>query len=531
MRDLKRAEQRRPPFKFDGAIACQHCEFIEGLPHVEGNWSNPFIRLEDWQLLFVVQLFGFRARTGYGRRFTDALLAIARKNAKSTLAAAILLSCLCLEREPGAQVISAATTGDQARIVWNIAKKMIDKVPELKRVFELGTFANSIARYDTMSSFKPINAKASTQDGLNPSHQGFDELHAHKTHDLLNVLASAAGARENPLRLYTTTEGYTNAGPWAETSAFAKNVLLGVVDADHFLALYFTLDEEDDDFDETKWIKANPLMTHNKLIGVAMRKMALEARNMPGRLAEFRIKRLNKPSETAKGWINLARWNLCSAPIPFELFERERVPCYGGLDLASTSDMNAFSLVWEYGGKWYVALWYWVPKDCVDQRTERNATRYNGWVEAGHMKQTDGNVTDYNVIYHDIVGLIERFAVQQIAYDDWNSSQLVNNLSAVFYGMVRFRQGHKSFADPMREIEIRYKAGRLAHGGNPVLRWNAANLVPRYDENLNVAPDKRRSPEKIDGFVAMAEACGLLHLNTIKGPSVYEERGIIEVEV
>jgi phage terminase large subunit-like protein len=191
LKDLERARADAPPFTFDPDQANDACDFIEKLPHVEGKWSTPNLLLHDSHVFFVVNLFGFRNADGT-RRFTTALLAIARKNAKSTLAAAILLYCLCCEDEPGAQVISAATTGDQARIIFKIAKLMVDKTPDLREQFGVETFANAIARWPTGSALKPINAKASTQDGLNPSHTVLDEIHAHRTHDLLNVLQSAA---------------------------------------------------------------------------------------------------------------------------------------------------------------------------------------------------------------------------------------------------------------------------------------------------------------------------------------------------
>lgn len=193
---------------FDRWHANDACDFIQKLPHVEGTWTNPdgspqpCIVLHPSHLFFVVQLFGFRKHDGT-RRFTSALFAVARKNAKSTLAAAIMLYCMCCEDEPGAQLISGATTGSQARIIWNTAKRMVEKKPALREAFGMECWANAVTRFDNGGSFKPINAKASTQDGLNPSHTALDEIHAHKTADLLNVLQSAAGARRNPLWLFT----------------------------------------------------------------------------------------------------------------------------------------------------------------------------------------------------------------------------------------------------------------------------------------------------------------------------------------
>ncbi len=503
LKDLKRAKLPGAPFRFSREHANLHCEFIEGLRHVEGRWSTPTIKLDPWQLFFVVQLFGFRDLNG-GRRFTTALLAIARKNAKSTLAAGILLSCLCLEPEEGPQVISAATTGSQARIVWNVAKRMVAKDADLREAFALEPFANAIARTENGGTCKPINAKASSQDGLNPSVISLDELHAHKTHDLLNVLASAAGARENPLWLYTTTEGYENPGPWSETRAFAKNILERVLVAEHFLAVYYTLDEEDDVFDETKWIKANPLIETNKRLLIENRKLAIEAKGMPGRMAEFTIKRANRQAASSAGCVNLHKFRHCGGEVPLERLVG--APCWGALDLASTMDMTAWRLLWLLDGRWYTWGRYWVPEEAVKQRTERRSVPYASWVASGLLTQTSGDTVDYDVLKRDILADCERFTPQEIPHDPWNATQFVNGLLADGLPMTKFIQGAKSYHPGWQEFERAYVSGNLSHGGNDILRWNAANLVARKDANGNFAPDRVRSADKIDGITALLMA-------------------------
>jgi phage terminase large subunit-like protein len=261
----------------------------------------------------------------------------------STLAAGIGLYCLTMENETGPQVIPAATTGDQAKIVFNVARRMVERTPDLQEAFNLQAFTRSIAAYESGGFLRPINAKASTQDGLNPSCVILDEVHAHKTHDLLNVLQSAAGARRNPLFLFTTTEGYETPGPWPEMRKFAQQILEGGVDADHFLAVIYSIDDEDDEFDEKIWYKANPLLESNPLLMDAIRKDAEEAKSMPGRHAEFLIKRVNRQSSTAKGWIDLMKWKSCEGNVDLE--ELKAYPCYGAHDLASTRDLTSFRLV------------------------------------------------------------------------------------------------------------------------------------------------------------------------------------------
>jgi phage terminase large subunit-like protein len=506
--DLKRAKKKGTPFSFSRDHANHACSWIELLPHVEGKWDTPEIRLHPSHVWFVVQLFGFRKPDGT-RRFTSALFAVARKNAKSTLSAAILLYCECCEEEEGAQVISAATTGSQARIIFNVAKRMAEKKADLREAYGLECWANAISRVETGATFKPINAKASTQDGLNPSHVGLDEIHAHKTPDLLNVLQSAAGARRNPLWLFTTTEGYANPGPWSEIRQFATQLLEGVFGdaADHFLAIFFAVDKDDGDFDEKAWHKANPLMDVNPHLLAAIRKESIEAKAMPSKLAEFQIKRLNRPAAAANGFILLPKWNACQGVVDLDALKD--VPCWGGLDLASTRDLASLRLVWRLDDK--IITWgrRWVPESAVAQRTERGTVPYAGWVAAGLLEQTEGEVTDYAVIEQAVMDVHERFNLQSLAFDRWNATEMVSRLVAEEVPLVEFIQGTKSYHPAMVELERAYIGKRLVHDGDPVLAWCAANLVARKDVNLNMAPDKRRSADKIDDITALLMAIGI----------------------
>ncbi len=506
--DLKRAKRKRPPFLFDEWHASDPCDFIEKLPHVEGKWARPEIELHRSHVFFVVQLFGFRNLDG-SRRFTSALFAVARKNAKSTLAAAILLYCQCCEEEEGAQIISAATTGSQARIIFNVAKRMTEKTPDLQEAFGLACWANAISRVETGATFKPINSKASTQDGLNPSHVGLDEIHAHKSADLLNVLTSAAGARSNPLWLYTTTEGYTNPGPWGEIRQFAKQVLQGILgdSADHFLVVFFAVDDDDDEFDESAWPKANPLMDANPHLLKAIRKEAVEARQMPSKLAEFKIKRLNRPASSATGWVDLTKWQKCGGTVDLHWLAGQ--PCWGALDLASTLDLTSWRLVWKVDGIYYTWGRRFVPAEAVRARTERGVVPYAGWVAAGLIEVTEGEVTDYAVVESRIREDIERFSPLAIGYDRWNAQEISQRLLADGLPLIEFNQTTKNYHPAMQELERAYISKSIQHGNDPVLNWCASNLIAVKDGNLNMKPDKKRSPDKIDDMATLLMGIGL----------------------
>jgi phage terminase large subunit-like protein len=534
LKDKLRAASKKSPFLFSNEMAKDACGFIEKLPHVEGKWFDkdgnpaPYLILHPSHIFFIVNLFGFRNHDGT-RRFTTALLAIARKNAKSTLSAAILIYCLCCEDEPGAQVISAATTRDQAQIIFKIAKRMIEMSPDLRDAFNLETFSSAITNWGAGSNFRPIAAKASTQDGLNPSHTGLDEIHAHKNSDLLNVLESAAGARLNVLWLYTTTEGYESAGPWSEMRLFSQHVLNEVLEADHFFVLFYGLDVQigkrgdkdyrpaDDEFDENNWKKANPLIEVNPILLREIKKQSLEAKQMPSKHSEFKIKRCNLAASVANGWVNLSKWKACSGEVA--LNSLEKVPCYGGLDLSFTNDIAAFRLTWVVDNQYYTYGWRFVPKVSIKRRTEKGLVPVQAWVDAGHLIVAGEDIIDYDVIFDTIMHAMNRFNIQSIGYDDWNVKQILKKLEEENVPMQEFRQGGKTYHPAMKLLEEVYITGRLHHGGDPVLTWNAANLVARTDQNMNNAPDKRKSSEKIDDMVALIMSFGV-SIDTVLEPGV-----------
>lgn len=525
LKDLKRSLGTRPPFLFSARQANRFCAFIEKLPHVEGEWETPTIVLEPFQCFLIVQIFGFRDLDG-GRRFTEVLYCVARKNAKSTIAAAILAACMCLEKETGAQILSAATTGSQARIVFKTAKEMIDRTPDLQEAFDVEVFANSVVRHETGGIMKPINSKASTQDGLNPSIVNTDEIHAHKTPDLINVLRSAAGGRKNPLWLYTTTEGYESPGPWSEIRYYSRQILQGVLRADHFLVVMFALDEPseenkrgDDPFEPTNWIKANPLLDVNPHLRREIAKLAQNAQSMPSVAAEFRIKRCNLPSSTAHGWVNLTKYNRCAGAVPIE--DLIGSPCWGALDLSSTTDMTSFWTLWLKDGRYYVYGRYWVPEEAIKLRSERRVVPYQSWVKEGFIEACSGEIIDYDLVKRQVIEDYGRFGHRKIAYDPWNGASVANDLAAEGLPIEQFIQGAKSYHPAMKAFERAYVPGLLNTGGNPVLRWNFANLVAKPNDNQNLKPDKEKSADKIDGACCVLMAFGLAEVDDETGFNQY----------
>ena len=504
LNDLKRAKKKDCPFYFSEDWAVYACEFVETLHHVEGTWDSPTITLHDSMVWFYVNLYGFRRRDNGNRRFTTALWASGRKNAKSTgLGAPIGLFSQFEEDEEGAQVVSAATTGDQAKIVWGVAKRMVEKNKDFRDHHKATPYARTIAGLQNGSVFKYISAKASTQDGLNPSCAIIDEVHAHPNHDLINVLKSAAGARSNPLFLFVTTEGYTKGDtPWPELRMYSHQILSGAVEADHVLTIIFSIDDDDDEFDEKTWIKANPLMEVNPILFEEIQKEAKEAMSMPSKMAEFRIKRLNRPSAAAEAHIDLAKFQQNKTSIPLD--ELEGYPCWMALDLSATRDLTSLRMLWDVDGQYHTHGWRFLPKNGIHQQTASGGDIYSTWKEQGYIIETPGDTVNQAVIKDHIVELYDRFQPIAVGSDPWNARELIRILNDDYnIECQEIRQGPQTYHPAIKKCDEVYYSGDLYHGCDPILVWCAGNVVMRYDQNMNQAPDKKNSANKIDDMAAL----------------------------
>ena len=394
--------------------------------------------------------------------------------------------------------------------IFATGKRMVEKCLTLRQIYGVEVWARGVTRRATGSKFEPLHAKASTQDGLNPSAVLIDEVHAHKTPDLINVLTSAAGARAAPFFGYFTTEGYISEGPWGEVRMFADKVLDGIFEADHHLVIFFSIDPGDEDFDEDVWVKANPLLLTNPHLMAAIRKEASEAKGMPSKLAEFRIKRLNRESNPPDTFIDIEKWNACDG-MPVTLDDFAGLETYGGIDLSSTKDLSVVRVVADHPTRGLIT-WgrRWVPSQAIKTRTERGTVPYLGWTTAGVIEVIEGETIDNRVIKQAVLDLDARLGVSKWAMDLWNGRQLPGELGEEGLTVEEFVQGPKSNHPVLQEFEKRYMGGQFAHGGDPVLKWCASNLVVRRDVNLNMAPDKKRAPEKIDDMVALLMALGAM---------------------
>lgn len=500
---------KRKSWSFDPWHANDVCDFIEKLPHIEGEWETPDITLEPVQVFILVCIFGFRKKSNGYRRFSDVYIEMARKAAKSTLSSGISLYCLTCDNENGPQIIIAATTYKQAEKVFEPAKNMVKNSPDLRDAFDLTAWAKSITCDQNAGYIQMIHSKSSTQDGWNPHVAVLDELHAHKERGLHDVIKSAFGARKNALMWRITTAGYIINGVCFEQHTMVKKILERIIEADHYFGIIFTLDVAetgddkhfDDPLNESCWIKANPL------IGITpdwdtMRGFAKEAVASPGMMGEFKTKRLNIWTTSKGGWLNMEKWKRLPGNAKIEPGQ----VCWAGIDLAAVSDLTALVLAWWVGDELNLTGKYYLPRSAVDARNERGDLTYKQWEDAGHLIITPGERTDYDFIEDDIVEACKLYDVQQIGFDPYNAHQTINNLTGEDLPVVEVRQGAKTLHPAMQEFERRMLGKEIRHDGNPILTWAASNVVPKHDSNMNMAPDKKNSMDKIDPIVAALNA-------------------------
>lgn len=540
-RDLANGHERG--LRFDASAAHHAIDFFRFLRHSKGEWAGQTVELEPWQQFVIALVFGWMAQDDQGswlRRFRTTFLEVARKNGKSTIAAGVGLYLFDADGEPGAEVYTAATKRDQARITHSEATRMVKASPLLRR--RIRTFKDNLNILNTAAKFEPLGSDTDSMDGLNVHGAIVDELHAHKNRETWDLLDTATGSRRQALMFGITTAGVDRQSLCWDMHEYTEKILVGLVQDDSFFGLIYTLDpkvvdadgaviEAGDDWeDERCWVKANPNLGVSKKIE-DMRRKALQAREMPTMLNSFLQRELNVWTQATVRWVNAPKWLACNQPVDADgLLGRT---CYGGLDLSSTTDVTAFVLVFSPQvptDPYQVICRFWIPEETMKLRTKRDRMQYQTWVRQGYMVTTPGDAVDHEFVLAEIEELRQRYDIQEIAFDRWGAAHVQTKLQDMGGEdwLVQFGQGFASMSAPMNELERLILSGRLAHGGNPVLTWMAGNLVATMDSAGNKKPDKAKSTEKIDGMVALIMALDRATRHQPK-ESVYEERGIREL--
>ncbi len=523
-------------FAFDEEAARRAIDFFhECLTFTAGEWmGRPFV-LQPWQRAIVANLFGWKQKDGR-RRYREAFIYVPRKCGKSELAGGLGNLLTFADGEPAAQVYCAAADREQARLVFNAAKRMVQAEPELSDRARI--YMNAIVVEGTGSVLKVVSAEAYSKHGINAHGIIIDELHAQPDRELVDVLTTSTGARRQPIIIYITTADFDRLSICNEKYDYASKVRDGIIVDPAFLPVIYEAGRDEDWTRPEVWRSANPNL------GVSVSEEYLDrecrrAQETPTYENTFKRLHLNMRTQQDVRWLAMEKWDACgSAAIDEKSLEGRR--CFAGLDLSTTTDISALVLVFhdaldEYGeltsteGTITVLPYFWIPEDGARQRERRDRVPYVTWANQSLIEMTPGNVVDYDVIRKRITELSKRFEISEIALDRWNATHLASQLSGDGFEMVAFGQGYRDMTAPTKEMEKLVLCGKLRHGGHPVLRWMASNVAVEMDAAGNLKPSKKKSVERIDGIVATIMALGRAML-TPQFQSVYQTRGVITLE-
>ena len=511
-------------FYFDDNEAFKVSRFFsQMLTHPKGGSGKPkpFI-LEPWQEEYVKKLLSWKHKSTGLRKYRTTYLEIPRKNGKTTLAAGILLYMLLVDKENGKEVYSAATTRDQAGLVYEIAAGMVSNSPMLKSRCELIKSKKRIVTAD--GYFQACSAEAGAIHGTNPHCVVFDELHLQKDREMWEAFHTGFGARTQPVFMAITTAGHDRSSVCWEQHEYSRNIIDGNIQDDSFYPLLFGAGQEDDWKSEETWAKANPCLDVS-LNREYLRAECKQAQEIPGLENSFRRLHLNQWTEQESRLIPMNEWDKCAASI--EIADFDGGVCFGGLDLSSTRDVTAFVLLFPKADGVNVFPYFWIPEDNINRRAAQDQRVIRSFADAGFVEVTEGNEVDVMHVAKRITEICAPFDVRRIGFDPWNAAgptQRMKELGIPEDVLIKMVQGTSTYNEAIKQMLSMLGSQRLKHDGNKVLRWMASNAAGLADSNGNLKFHKGKSGDKIDGMTALGMALAL-YINENPEGSAYKHSG------
>lgn len=527
LKNYKPSQFMLPTSHYDKKKADRAVTFIENLCHTKGKWAGTPFWLLPWQEQLIRDIFGIVKPDG-NRQFRTAFVEICKKVGKSELAAAVALYLLYADNEPSAEVYGAAADRQQVSIVFDVAKQMVEMSPALMKRSKLMGATKRIVNYGNAGYYQVLSAEVGGKHGFSVSGLVFDEIHTQPNRQLYDVLTKGSSdARQNPLHFIITTAGNDRHSIAFELHTKAVDILEGRrVDPTFYPVVYGLKDDEDWE-DEANWYKVNPSLGYTVDIE-RLRDAYREAKQNPADEITFKWLRCNMWVSSTVAWIPDAIYMRGNEPIDMDALAGR--DCYAGLDLSSTGDITALVLIFpprDEEEKYVLLPYFWIPEETIPRRVKANSVPYDIWEKQGYIMSTEGNVIHYDFIEKFIMDLSEKYHILEIAVDRWNATQMIQNLEGEGFTIVPFGQGFSSMSAPTKEFYRLLMEGRIIHGGNPVLRWMAGNVVIDTDPAGNIKVTKAKSKEKIDGIVAAIMALDRCIRQEGQSGSVYDERGLL----
>lgn len=527
VKDLERQRTEEFPYYYDEEEARFVIDFFSFLKHSKGEWAGKPVELEPWQQFVLGCIFGWKKVKDDTRRFQIAYEEIARKNGKSTKLAGVGNFGLVADGEAGAEIYSAAVDKEQAKIIWQESKNMVDASDDLADICQ--TYKSSITVEDTNSKYVPLSSETKTKDGLHVHLGLIDEYHAHPNDEMYNLVRSGMAARSQPLLYIITTAGFNKSGSCKREHDYGVQILEGTRTNEEYFVIIFTLDKDDDWTDPKNWPKANP----NLGVSIKIEQMMTqfnEVAGRPSKVNEFKTKRLNIWTSSYTRWIVEQKWKPNTES--FNESELEGKKCFIGVDLSTTTDIAGYALCFppEREGERYKFIYrFYLPEDGLRDRTLREDVPYEAWRDSGHIKLTLGNVIDYNAIESDIIEDSEKYEVSELLYDPLNATHLINNLVDEEINCIEFKQGIMNVSPAVKDYERGALKGEMATNNNPVYNYMIGCAEVYSDSNGNqkvIKPDRRSSTKRIDGVIMSFMSYYRAKLDLSENKSVYEKRGV-----
>lgn len=532
LRDLQRTGTNEFPWVFDEAKAQRVFAFYRFCRHVKGPLAGRPIELEPWQQFIIGSVFGWVHRDTGLRRFRKAYVQVARKNGKSTLLSGLGLYMLMADGEQGSEVYATATKRDQARIVYDAARLMAIRSPDLLRRLEPGKA--EMLHPSTGSKFAPLSKDTKSLDGLSPHLGIIDEFHAHPTREMYDLLVSGMGQRAQPLLFIITTAGFNLSSPCYEEYTYLTKVLSGELENEQYFAYIAQLDEDDNPQDESVWIKANPLLAATEAGRAYLRAELQAALDVPSKMRSFLTKNLNMWVDLRpEGYMPMSKWRACAASAENPMPDLNGRPCYIGVDLSSKVDLCSVAVEFPLdGGRYAVLSHSFIPAERLAERLKTDKQPYDAWARMGWLTVIPGAVVDQQAIIDWIESQVAEhgWKVREVCVDPWNATQFAVELQRRGYTVVEIVQGIRTLSEPTKHFRELVLKGQVIHDGSPVLTWAMGNAVERSDHNGNIMLDKARSRERIDPVAALINA----HTRTMHhdaeasyDPNVYASEDIL----
>lgn len=500
----------REPYIYSAERAEHAIFFIENYcKHSKGKFRGAPVILEKWQKAFVAALFGFVNRYTGLRRFNKALLFVARKNGKSTLAAAIALYLLIGDGEGGPELFAVATKRDQAKEIWSETVRMIKQSAALSS--RIDCLVASIRVNFNDGSFVAVGSDSGTLDGLNAHGVLADEVHAWKDMNLLDVMADSMSAREQPVFLETSTAGTVRESVFDQEYDIASNIINRVngFDNDNVLAFIYELDNRAEWTEPEMWQKANPGLGTIKKLDALERKVK-DAQATPAKVKNLLCKDFNVRETSSEAWLTFEEINNTKT---FDY--RVLKPRYGigGCDLSSTTDLTAAKVIFRVpqNSNIYVMSMYWLPEDLLEKRVQEDKVPYDKWLDRGLLRTTPGNRVNYSFVTQWFLEIQNDYDIYLpwVGYDAWSAAYWVEEMKGYFgkESMIPVHQGKKSLSEPMRQLGADLASKLVIYNNNPIDKWCFTNTSVDIDKNDNIQPCKTSNPKRrIDGTAALIDA-------------------------